>query len=188
MKKRVLPALALLSLPLLYASYTSYLSARRKFDLIKNEQLRPGSRVTLTESELNAWVEQELRANGPAGVRNPKLDLGSGTASGSALIDFGKVRRSQGKPPGWLMSKLLDGERPVRVTARIQSANGKATVDVQQVEISGMTIEGRLLDFLIDHYLRPNYPDAKVGEPFALGHRIEKLDIKPDAVGVVIGR
>ena len=32
------------------------------------------------------------------------------------------------------------------------------------------------------------YPDAKIGEPFALGHRIERLDVQPSAVGIVIGR
>ena len=55
--------------------------------------------------------------------------------------DFGKLRRAQGHPPGWLMSKLLDGERPVRVTVRIRSANGQATVDVERVEISGLQID-----------------------------------------------
>jgi hypothetical protein len=59
---------------------------------------------------------------------------------------------------------------------------------VQQVEISGITIEGRMLDFLIHSYVMQVYPNAKVGEPFALGHRIVRLDVQPSAVGVVIGR
>jgi len=58
---------------------------------------------------------------------------------------------------------------------------------VKQVEISGVTIEGRLLDFLIRNYLIEAYPNAKVGQPFALGHRIERLDVQPSAVGVLIG-
>jgi hypothetical protein len=32
------------------------------------------------------------------------------------------------------------------------------------------------------------YPDAAVGRPFELGHRIERLDVQPAAVGVVIGK
>ena len=31
-------------------------------------------------------------------------------------------------------------------------------------------------------------PDAVVGRPFQLGHRIDRLDVQPGAVGVVIGR
>ncbi len=167
------------------AATTEYLSAKRKFDQIESERLQAGTRVVLTSRELNAYVEQEL----PAGVRNPRLTIPSpGVAIGTALIDFGKVRRAQGYQPGWIMSKLLDGERPVSVTARITSGNGRATVDVQRVEISGVVIDGRTLDFLIQNFLLPLYPDAIVGRPFELGHRIEKLDIQPVAVAVLIGK
>jgi hypothetical protein len=56
------------------------------------------------------------------------------------------------------------------------------------VEISGVTIDGKSLDFLIKSFLLPLYPDAAVGRPFELGHRIEKLDVQPKSVGVLIGR
>jgi hypothetical protein len=182
--RRILLAVAGLFLPLLCGSYTAYESAKQKFELIESESLRAGSRVSLTPRELNAYVEREA----PDGVRNPTLDLGSGSATGSALVDFLKLRRAQGQQPGWLMSKLLEGERPVRVVARVTSGNGRAQVDVQSVEISGISIEGRMLDYLIRNYLHSYYPGAKVGEPFELGHRIDRLEIKPSSVGVVIGR
>jgi hypothetical protein len=86
------------------------------------------------------------------------------------------------------MSRLLDGERPVSVTARIRSGGGKATVDVQSVEISGLTIDGKTLDFLIQNFLLAMYPDAVVGKPFDLRHRIDRLEIQPGSVGVVIGK
>jgi len=165
-------------------AYDDYVSARQKFDQIEAGRLRPGTRVTLSPRELDAYVAREA----PAGVRNPRLELQTGVARGVALIDFGKVRRAQGHPPGWLMSKLLDGERPVSVTARIRSANGQATVDVQKVEISGIAIDGSTLDFLIQNVLLPTYPDAAVGRPFELGHRIDRVEVQPGAVGVVIGK
>ena len=175
-----------LCLPLVYGSYAEYLSARQKFKLIESDRLRPGSRVALTAAELNSWVRQEIAESFPSGVREPHLALRNGAATGSALIDFGKVRRAQGNPPGWLMSKFLDGERPVEVFARIRSGGGHATVDVESVKVSGVVIEGRVLDFLIHNYLLSNYPDAKVGEAFELSHGIDRLDVKPAAVDVVI--
>jgi hypothetical protein len=180
-------ATAVLSVLFLAATATAlddYLSARQKFGQIETDRLRPGARVTITPREIDAWVAHEA----PAGVRNPRLELQSGVAKGAALIDFGKVRRAQGHPPGWLMAKLLDGERPVTVTARIRSGNGQATVDVERVEISGIAIDGGTLDFLIQNVLLPMYPDAAVGRPFQLGHRIDRLDVQPGSVGVVIGR
>jgi hypothetical protein len=140
------------------AGVSEYVSAKQKFDSIENGRLRPGARVTLSYPELTAWAEKEV----PRGVRNPKLQVAErDRATGTALINFAQLERSQGRQPGWLMSKLLDGERPVSVTARIRSSGGRATVAM--------------------------YPDAIVGRPFELGHRIERLDIAPAAVGVVIG-
>ena len=168
---RILPLLLLAGA--IGAAIDDYSSVKRKFSEIEGERLRPGTRVVMTRRELDAYVAREA----PPGVRNPQVELQAGVAKGTALIDFGKVRRAQGYRPGWLMSKLLDGERPVSVTARIRSGNGQATVDVQSVEISGIQIDGRTLDFLIQNFLLAMYPTAAVGRPFELGHRIERLDV-----------
>jgi hypothetical protein len=179
---------ALLAALVLWGTTPSdYQAVVRKFSLIEHDRLKPGSRVVLTPAELNAYARQEIAGVAPDGIRDPRLELGPGTATATAFIDFGKLRRAEGKPPGPILSYLLDGERPVTITARIRSSGGTATVDVQQVDISGVTIEGRLLDFLIHSYLMQAYPEAKVGHPFALGHRIERLDVQPSSVGVVIG-
>ena len=171
---------------LLCSSRADYSSVRKKFALIENDRLKAGSRVTLSQRELNAYVEQQVPLVAPQGVRQPRVELGSGAATGSALIDFLKLRSAQGKPPGWLMRQLLQGERPVAVTAQIQSGGGRATVNVQRVEVSGVVIEGRMLEYLIQNYLLPYYPEAKVGEPFELSHRIDRIDIQPARVDVIL--
>ncbi len=60
---------------LLLASTTAdYQSVQRKFNLIEAGHLKPGARVELTPSELNAYVEHEVpMATG--GVRQPRLSL-----------------------------------------------------------------------------------------------------------------
>ena len=162
-----------------------YLSAKRKLDQIENGQLRGGTRIELSPMELNAYIAREA----PAGVRNARIQLvGPGVASGTALIDFNKLERGQGAEPGWLMTKLLEGERPIKVIARIQSASGLASVDIEKVEISGVQIDGRTLDFLMQNIVRPMYPDVQLGQPFELGYHINRLDVRPASVGVVIGR
>src|SRR5438105_2062910 len=102
-------AITLLFVTIAAAAYGDYESARRKIDSIEGGKLRAGSRVTFSYPEFAAWVAHEA----PPGVRNPQLRVASpGIATGSALVDFGKVSRGQGHQPGWMMSKLLDGERP----------------------------------------------------------------------------
>lgn len=167
------------------SAYDLYASARQKFDLISSDRLLAGARIELSPAELNAYAQHEV----PPGVRNPKLQLvARGEATGTAMVDFGKVRRARGDQPGWLMSKLLDGERPVSVTVRIHSSGGTAKVDVLRVDVSGVEIDGKVLDFLIQNVLLPLYPNAMVGRTFGLSHRIDRLEVGPAGVSVVIGR
>lgn len=187
-KRALLSLIWVPAILLLGATTADYQSVQRKFDLIEAGHLKPGSRVELTPSELNAYVQHEVPMV-TGGVRQPRVSLvRPEVAEGSALVNFAELRRSQGNPPGWLMSRLLDGERPVTVTARIRSAGGQATVDVLSVQISGVTLDGTTLDFLIQHFLLPLYPEAAVGRPFELGDRIEKLEVQPQGVTVLIGR
>lgn len=167
------------------AAYTEYSSARQKIDSIESGRLPSGSRVNLTYPEIAAWVAHEA----PPGVRNPQVRVTTpGVAIGTALVDFAKVSRSQGREPGWLLNKLFSGEHPVSVTAHIRSGSGRATVDVDRVEISGLAIDGRTLDFLIQNVLLPLYPTAAIGRPFELGDRIERFDVHPAGVAVHIGK
>ncbi len=164
----------------------SYLSARRKIDLIEQDKAAFGSRIWLSLGELKAYAKHEISKTAPQGVRNGVLQLGYGTATASALVDFLKVRELKGAAPNPLLTWFLSGERPVRVVARIESGQGRATVKLEQVEVSGVTARGAVLDFLIANFLLPLYPDAKVNQPFDLGHNVERLEISPPGVNVII--
>ncbi len=157
-------------------------SLDRKFAQIESNRLKPGTRIVMTRAEWNAWIAGEL----PPGVRNAKVDLGSNRITASADIDFLKADRAAGNSPNWFLSSILQGERPVTVTVRLQSSVGRARVDVERLQVAGVAIEGRALDFLIQQYVIPNYPDARVSQWFPLRYRIDRLEIQPGVVTVVI--
>jgi hypothetical protein len=181
--------LALLAAGSLAATRTDYLAVKQKFQQIDRKQAKPGSRIPISSQELNAYVETELPLVAPKGIRKPHVDLqGKNTATGSALIDFLKLRSAQGKPTNWLLSKMLEGEREVKVTTHVTSGNGTATVNVQRVEIGGLPIQGAALDFIINNYLIPNYPDAKIGRPFKLHQQVDRIDVEPGMAYVTLKR
>ncbi len=160
-------------------------TATRKIEEIKSEHLRPDTVVVLTLPELTAWAVSQL----PDVVTNARLRVDSpGIATGTATVDLAKVSRAKGFDPGWLLSKILEGDRPVLVTARIQTVNGNATVTVKRVQVSGLDIDGKTLDMLIEHVLMPVYPNAAVGRQFEMSHNIDHVVIEPAAVRVVIGK
>jgi hypothetical protein len=133
-------------------------------------------------------VETEVQKLAPEGVSRPRVAFGEGTAEAHANIDFLKIRKAQGETPGWLMTQILEGEHPVFVRARVTSSAGRAQVDVERVEVDGIGVEGRVLDYLVKNHVRAYFPKAKVGESFPLAHNIERLDVKPQGVNVVMAK
>ncbi len=164
-------------------------SVRRKIDLLEHGHPPTGTRLLFSSGELNAWILDEARARVPRGARNLRLELGTNRATGYADIDFLKLRQATtGEAPGWLLKNLFSGERPVKVMARFQSGKGKARVDVERVEVSGIAIEGPALDFLIESFVRPTFPYAFVSEWFELQYGVDRVAVTPAAVSLFIRR
>lgn len=151
----------------------------RKIETIRSGHAKPGAVFVFPAAELNAWARTKAAEVAPEGLRQPKLELGSGTATASALVDFLKLRHAAGVETNWLVAKLIEGEKRVKVVAGIQSANGRATVHLTRVEIGGLAVSGAPLDFLIQTFFMPLYPDAKIDQPFELADRVDRIEVTP---------
>lgn len=160
----------------------------RKLDLIENHRARPGSVIIFPATDLNAWSRAKATEVVPEGLRQPRLELGNGTATAYALVDFLKLRHASGVETNWLVAKLIQGEKPVKVTATIQSAKGRATVHLTSVEIGGLAVSGAPLDFLIQTFFMPLYPDAQIDKPFPLADGVERIEITPAEARAYIKR
>ena len=160
----------------------------RKLDLIQSGQAKPGSVFRFTAAELNAWVRAKAPAIVPDGFRQPRLVLGNGEATASALIDFLKVRNASGIQTNFLVAKLIQGEKLVTARASIQSAHGEATVHLLRVEIGGLAVTGAPLDFLVQNFLLPFYPDATIDQPFALADNVDRIEVTPVEARVYMRR
>jgi hypothetical protein len=171
---------------LLPAADPLYDSARKKLDMIKEGRARRGSIVTFPVAEVNAWARVEVPEIVPEGIRGMRVELGANTASGYAIVDFLKMRQAQGVATGWFVSKLIEGERPLRVTVRLESAGGKCTVYLTGVELSNVSASKTVLDFLLKVFFMPLYPDSKINEPFDLDYNMERIELRPGVARVVI--
>lgn len=180
--QRRLMLLALATVPLWGADKLAE-SARAKFDLIKEDKAAPGSVITLSSQELNAWVRAELGEEPQVGLREPKLDMGAdGTAFFEALADFQKLAKTQ----GGLFATLLGGERKVKIVILPETAAGKVTVRLKLVEISGVPLSGMLLALAAKVVLTQIYDDVKIDEPFDLGHNIDHAVVEPASLKIYI--
>jgi len=180
---RVLLFFALASV-ILAAANPDYDSAEAKLDRIANYQLKPGETVVFKPREINAWARVVVPENVPEGIRDPRVELGTGTANGLAYVDLLKMRQGQGKPVNPLIGRLIEGERPLKISVRLESGGGRCTVYLTRVELGDVSAEGMVLDFLVKTFFLPLFPSAKIGEPFDLGWNIDRVEIRPDGIRV----
>ena len=168
-------------------SVAEFQSAKRKALLIETDRVPPRGAVTFTPGEVNAYAAEEARKEVPAGLRLPKLVLGSGRITGTAMIDFAEVQTSRGNPPGMLLAMLLRGEREVTVDIGVVSDKGTARMDVQSVKVGSAVLTGRALEMVIEYYVMPRFPDAAIGRPFALRHNIKRISVTPAGINFAFG-
>lgn len=153
-----------------------------KLNLIDSGHARRGSVIVFTPAELNAWARERVPQMYP-GVRDPSIALGLGTATGSATIDLLKMRQGPTNP---LVAKLIEGERPLKVSVQLESSGGRATAKLTRLEISGIAVTGAPLDFLVNQFFLKMFPDAKVNQPFDLRDNIDSIQLRPDGVRVTM--
>jgi hypothetical protein len=181
-------ALTILFAPVLLAGDQYFQSAEAKLDKIENGKPKPGSVIFFSLQEINSWARYKVPEIVPQGIRNQRVTLGAGTGTAYALMDFLKMRHAEGKATGWLMTHLIEGERPVTVMIHLESSGGYAQVDLTRVEISGAVASGTVLDFLIKTFFMPLYPTAHINEKFEIGYGIDRIDIRAAGVSVTMKR
>jgi hypothetical protein len=161
-------------------------SCRAKIDEIESYRAKANAVHQLSAAEISAYAREELPQVVPQGLRNPSLELQPNIAVGQALMDFLQMQHAKGVKTNWLVEKLIEGERPVRITIESQTTNGRAILYLRRLEISGIAANGTVLDFLIRNFFRPLYPNAHINEWFEMGYNIDRVEVRADAVRVYI--
>ena len=177
--------LALAAVLPLCAADAAFQRAENKLDRIQSGHARPGSVIVFTPAEMNAWARGRVPQM-YQGIREPSVQLGAGTATGSAFVDLLKMRQGEGLATNSLIAKLIEGERPLKVSIQLESAQGRATARLTRLEISGIAVTGVALDFLVNEFFLHLFPDAKVNKPFELHDNIERIELRPDGVRVTM--
>jgi hypothetical protein len=158
-----------------------YQSAEAKLHRIGDRKLKHGETVVFTPREINAWARVAVPETVPKGIREPHVELGNGTAIGSALVDLSKIRGDGVNP---LIANLIQGERPLKIAVRLESGGGSCTVHLTRVELGEIVADGVILNLLVKVFFLPLFPDAKIDEPFELDYDIDRIEIRPDGVRV----
>jgi hypothetical protein len=163
----------------------AYLSMDKKIAVIESNatdtQAKPET-TTITQNELNAYFN-EGGVTIPKGLSNVRIEFSPGVVHASSQVDFDQL--SQGHGGGNpIFSALFSGTHDVQADARASGSNGRGTVTIETVKLDGIPVPNAALDYLIQHYVKPKYPQAGMTTTFALPDKIQTAVVQQAQVAL----
>lgn len=141
---------------------------------------KPGTRTSITESELNSYLRYELGDQIPKGVKDPWVSIvGDGRLSGRATVDLAQVAQSR-KSSGTLDPfSYLGGSFPLAINGVLRTKNGVGTFALESASISGLPVPSWMLQEIVSYYSKsPTAPQGvSLEKPFQLPAGIREIQI-----------
>ncbi len=149
----------------------------RKLDRIEanGKSRRPDQSPTiLTEQEVNAYLASD-QIQLPAGVQSVKLQAESGIITGTAHVDFDRIR--EGAHSTNPLLSIFSGVHEVLVATHSRGEGGQGYVHVDSVSLDGIEVPNFVLELFVEKYLQPKYPQIGIDSRFPLPDRIDTATV-----------
>ena len=162
-----------------------YLSIQKKLAWLKMNATKthPDPRPTdLTEPEVNAYFN-EGGVKLPKGVSHLRLSSHDAVIDGHANVDFEQIMQGRGSNNPFY--SLFSGSHDVHAVAQATGANGTGTIHVQSVELDGVQLPQFALQFFVQHYITPKYPNVGITSTFKLPLRIVSAVVETGKVRLI---
>ncbi len=172
--------LATAGLSVLQADVThsvNYRSLTQKLAYLKLNAARPRpdpKPVVLTESEVNAYFG-EGGVKLPTGVSEVRLSSRTGIIDGHAHVDFEEIMRGHNKSNP--IYGLFSGSHDIHIVAEAAGINGIASIKVQTVELDDVAVPQWALEFFVQRYITPKYPNVGLTSTFKMPLRIQTATV-----------
>lgn len=163
---------------------TAQTSAQKKADMIEQNRWPASRSISFDSNELLALARSQMDNSVAAAIQKPELHLENAGATATALVDFDQLRsktKASDSVRDWLMQGMVSGQHSISVSVQVTSGAGTMTVHPTSVTISGVTVSGDTLQFLIRNFVVPRYPDAAIDKPFVLNNNIKRVSVTPAA-------
>ena len=152
-------------------------SMQAKLDHIQQNSKRskPDQTPTImTEEEVNDYF-----ASGgivlPQGVKKLSMQGRTGVVTAFLNVDFDEIRAGQ-KSANPLLS-IFNGTHDVRVEANASGGGGQGKVQVRDVSIDGISVPRMALEYFVDKYITPKYPNIGLDSTFTLPNKIDTATV-----------
>jgi hypothetical protein len=135
----------------------------------------PDPRPTeFTELEVNAYLNSG-KVDLPKGVTHPQLSGSDNHVTANARVDFDAFTEDQGSANP--LMRLFSGTHDVEVNAQCVGIRGEGRVHIDSVAIDGISVPKAALDYFVQKYIKPKYPDLGIDSTFDLPARVDSAVI-----------
>jgi hypothetical protein len=148
-------------------------SMQHKIDHInQNAQKNPPDQTptVITEEEANDYLASGA-VQLPVGVKRVVLQGQSGVIDATLQVDFDEIRAGQRSSNPLLA--IFSGRHDVRVDADAAGNGGQGKVHVRTVSIDGVDVPRMALEYFVQKYVTPKYPNVGLDSQFQLPARID---------------
>jgi hypothetical protein len=136
---------------------------------------RPDQTPTvITEPEANAYLASDNVVL-PDGVRSVKLVAQPGVITGTAQVDFDRIR--EGSHSSNPLLGIFTGVHEVIVVAHAYGAARQGYVHVDSVSLDGVEVPRFVLQLFVEKYLQPKYPELGLDSRFSLTDRVDTATV-----------
>lgn len=147
-------------------------SLQKKIDYIQRNAAaatpNPAPTV-MTEDEINDYFAAG-RVKLPQGVKKVTFKGQSGVVTTLALVDFDEIKQGQHSSNPLLF--LFSGTHNVSIEADAAGANSKGKVHVRTVSIDDHQVPQMALEYFVEKYITPKYPNVGIDSEFQLPERV----------------
>jgi hypothetical protein len=166
-------------------SQKSAQSLQTKIEAIKKAATTPGhkrgsSSVELSEDELESYVVYSLKHDIPAQIDSIDVQLAPDIVSSGTQITFNS--NATGNP---VVDTLVGGTHNLFLKGKLVGHEGRGKFDLQEVQVDSIPVPNVLIQALIKRYVKPNYPEVDLNEPFDLPWEIQELKLEHGKATVV---
>ena len=159
-------------------------SAAEKLERISLGKMNPGEQITLTEDEINSFLQYDYAGLIPEGIRNLQVELHADTGIVSGRADFSRLSDAQDASTRLLMM-MLRGEHDFVARVRYVSSGGQARADVESFRIDDRELKGPILDWIVENYVATDLEGFALGQPTSLGDNLEQIRLETGKAVVV---
>jgi hypothetical protein len=160
-------------------------SLQQKIDAIKSAEKDPkhkrgSSRVEVSDAELESYLLYSLKEDIPAQVDSADVQLGQDTVALDTQITF-----SPNATGNAVVDTVVGGTHNLFLKGKLVAQAARGKFDLQEVRVDGIPVPNVLIQALIKKYVKPQYPDVDLNEPFDMPWGIQELKLEPAKATVI---